>query len=150
RYTIAAAAAMAGLGAMTFEAHAQEAAYFNLPAQPLADSLKAIANQTSTNVLFDLNSVAGINAPSLNAELTPEKAIAELIKGTGFSCELINEHTIVLGKEGDKTGKFRKIANDPHVQAPEGEQGIRLSQSPASGTGLRSAEATPAPSAVEG
>jgi len=80
----------------TVNAYAQATAHFDLPAQPLADSLKAIANQTSTNVLFDLRLVEGMQARPLKADLTAEGAIERLLTGTGIRHELVNEHTIVL------------------------------------------------------
>jgi iron complex outermembrane recepter protein len=81
-------------------AEAQATAHFDLPAQSLADSLKAIANQTNTNILFDLRLVAGIQAPALKGDLTPEAAIGRLLAGTGLRHELVNEHTIVLAPPG--------------------------------------------------
>jgi iron complex outermembrane recepter protein len=77
-------------------AQAQAATNYDLPAQPLADSIKAVANQSNTNVLFDRKLLAGLQAPALRAQLTPEAAIAKLIEGTTLRHELINEHTIVL------------------------------------------------------
>src|SRR5262245_44614716 len=84
-------------------AQAQTMVSFDLPAQPLADSLKAVAAQTSTNVLFDLKLVAGLQAPALKARLTPEAAVARLLLGTGVVHELVNEHTIVLAAVEDKS-----------------------------------------------
>jgi iron complex outermembrane recepter protein len=77
-------------------AQAQTAARFDLPAQSMADSLKAVANQTNTNVLFDLKLVEGLQAPALKAQLTPQAAIGQLLAGAKVSEELLNEHTIVL------------------------------------------------------
>jgi iron complex outermembrane recepter protein len=96
RCTVASAAAIVIVGAVSSPANAQAAVRFDLPAQSLAESLKAIARQSSTNVLFDLELVEGKQAPAVNGELTPEAAIVRLLAGSGFTHELVNEHTIVL------------------------------------------------------
>src|SRR5262245_25069130 len=95
---LAVAAALAAWLAPNAQAHA--AANYDLPAQSMADSLKAIANQSNTNILFDRKLVEGLRAPALKAQLTPEAAITEIIRGTQLTHELINEHTIVLAAAG--------------------------------------------------
>ncbi len=75
---------------------AEQDVHFDLPAQPLATSLRAVANQSSTNVLFDQKLVDGLQAPALKAQLTPREAIARLLAGTGVVYEFVNEHTVVL------------------------------------------------------
>jgi iron complex outermembrane receptor protein len=89
---------LAWLALSTSIAYAQVTAHFDLPAQPLAISLKAIAKQTNTNVLFDLKLVDGLRAKPLKADLTPEAAIDRLLNGTGIHREMVNEHTIVLSE----------------------------------------------------
>src|SRR5690349_1685986 len=93
RRSIAVVVVIAALALAQSRAFAQTMS-FDLPAQPLADSLKAIANQTNTNVLFDLKLVEGVRAPSLKAQLTAEGAVEQLLTGTQFTHELVNEHTI--------------------------------------------------------
>ena len=57
--------AVLALGAS--EVQAQATSHFDLPSQPLADSLRAVAAQTHTNVLFDPDTVGNQVAPALNA-----------------------------------------------------------------------------------
>jgi hypothetical protein len=52
----------------------------------LANSLKAIARQTSTNALFDLKHVTGLEAPPLKAQLTPEADVALVTVGWLVAC----------------------------------------------------------------
>lgn len=110
-------------------AHAQVKVKFDLPAQPLADSLKAVANQTSTNVLFDLKLVTGYNAPALKAELTPSQAIEKLLRGTGLTREIVNEHTIVLSQEGRPTAALEI----PPEQGDSNTLGMRLAKASSNG-----------------
>jgi iron complex outermembrane receptor protein len=77
-------------------ARAQAVSKFDLPAQPLADSLRAIASQTDTDLLFDPPLVAGRRAPALKADLTVEGALVRLLAGTGIRYEFLNEKTVVL------------------------------------------------------
>jgi len=77
-------------------ATAQVILRLDLPAQPLADSLRAVASQTNINILFDAPLVAGRRAPALKAQLTVEAALTRLLTGTGIKHEFLNESTVVL------------------------------------------------------
>ena len=102
RCTLVTAVAVAIFGIATSVANAQEAMRFDLPAQPLAKSLNAVARQTNTNLLFDLRLIEGKMAPALSGQLTPQAAITQLLDGSGFGLEVVNEHTIVLTPVGVK------------------------------------------------
>jgi len=73
--------------------------HFDLPAQPLADSLRAIGSQTHTNLLFDPPLVAGRKAPALKGDLTTGQALSHLLSGSGIKYEYLNETTVVLAAE---------------------------------------------------
>src|SRR5437016_11195675 len=77
-------------------ARAQAISAFNLPAQPLAESLKAIGSQTNTNVLVAPELVDGRQAPALKANLTVDEALSRILAGTGINHKFLNEKTIVL------------------------------------------------------
>lgn len=62
-FALAAGASMLVLSATTAQAQALYA--FNLPAQPLETSLRAVASQTGTNVVFSGDLVRGKSAPAL-------------------------------------------------------------------------------------
>jgi len=74
---------------------AQVTATFDLPAQPLAESLKAVGTQTNTNLLVAPELVDGKQARELRASLTVDQAITELLKGTGITYRYLGERTIV-------------------------------------------------------
>jgi iron complex outermembrane receptor protein len=77
-------------------ARAQAISAFNLPAQPLAESLKAIGSQTNTNVLVAPELVDGRQAPALKATLNVDEALSRILAGTGINHKFLNEKTIVL------------------------------------------------------
>lgn len=64
--------------------HAQALFEFNLPAQPLGNSLRAVANKAHVTVAFDPASVAGRRAPPLKGAHTPQAALELLLQGSGL------------------------------------------------------------------
>jgi len=94
-------------------ARAQAIAQFDLPVQPLADSLRAVGSQTNTNVLFDPPLVAGRKAPALRAALTTDQALSRLLAGTGIAHDFINDKTVVLSAAapGSTSGTSGSPAN---------------------------------------
>jgi outer membrane receptor protein involved in Fe transport len=60
---------------------------FALPAQPLSDSLKAVAQQTGQNILFTPQAVAGLVAPELHGQMSGKDAVNALIKGTNLGAD---------------------------------------------------------------
>jgi iron complex outermembrane recepter protein len=77
-------------------AQAQALSRFDLPAQSLAESLRAVATQTDTNMLFDPPLVAGRQAPAIKGSLTLDQALTRLLAGTDIRHEFLNEKTVVL------------------------------------------------------
>jgi iron complex outermembrane receptor protein len=69
---------------------------FNLPRQGLADSLRAVASQTNTNILFDKALMRGMKAEALNADLSFEQAVDKLLAGTTLTYYKTDEKTIVI------------------------------------------------------
>ncbi|MGJ4728096.1 TonB-dependent receptor domain-containing protein [Luteimonas sp. SDU101] len=92
-----------GLGAAPAHAQAGEsrATYrFDLPAQPLAESLRAIARQSGANVLFESKDVDGIAAPALRTSATASEAIAHVLAGTELSAHRAAPGTMVIRRSG--------------------------------------------------
>jgi len=83
---------------------AQSEATFDLPPQPLADSLLAVARATHTNIVFDADIVAGIRAPALKGTDTAEQALTSLLAHSGLQYARVDVHTIrvarITGREG--------------------------------------------------
>lgn len=57
---------------------------FDLPAQPLAKSLKDFGRITGVTISSDSQYVSGKNAPALSGRMEPEKALEQLLKGSGL------------------------------------------------------------------
>ncbi len=87
------AAAFLSASAVT---HAQATTKFDLPAQSLADSLRAVASQTHSNILFDRSLVAGLSAKALAAQLSVDDALKRLLAGTGLTYRKADEKTVVI------------------------------------------------------
>ncbi len=66
------------------QAQAQALYTFSLPAQPLETSLRAVASQTSTNIVFSGEEVRGRSAPPLNGDYSAEAAYRALLAGSGL------------------------------------------------------------------
>jgi iron complex outermembrane receptor protein len=77
-------------------ANAQTMVHFDLPGQPLAQSLRAIGSATNTNVGFRASQVAGLVAPPLKADLTVDGALTRVLAGTGLRPKRLDDHTIVI------------------------------------------------------
>ena len=77
---------------------AEDVAQFNLPAQSLAASLRAVGSQTSTNVLFDPPLVEGMNARVVvvTEGITAEEAFKKLLAGTGLQYRFLDEKTVMV------------------------------------------------------
>ncbi len=120
RRTFASAAILMVLTWAAPFAEGQAAISFDLPAQPLADSLRALGSQTNMNVLFDPPLVAGHQAPALKARLTVNAALTRLLAGTKIRHEFLNEKTIVLESLTASLPRGKSVSNG--AQAGRGGQ----------------------------
>ena len=87
-------------------AQAQARGDLDIPAQPLADSLRSVGSQTSTNILFDPPLVAGRRAPALKGGMTSEQALSRLLAGTGIHHQFLNEKTVVLAALQGESARY--------------------------------------------
>src|SRR6202046_3649319 len=87
----------------TAHADGQATVKFNLPSQSLAESLRAVASQTQTNILFDRALVRGLTAQALDAQLNLDQAMRRLLAGTGLTYLKTDEKTVVIAV-AEKTG----------------------------------------------
>ena len=69
-----------------------------LPAQPLADSLRAIAAKTQSNVIFDGKLVEGKSAPPLKTKASADEALKQLLEGTGLTFRHLDDKTVTIQK----------------------------------------------------
>jgi iron complex outermembrane receptor protein len=69
---------------------------FEQPSQGLAESLEAIARETSTSVLFEPGAVRGRTAHAVSGRLSAFDAITAALQGTGLSAELMKDGAVVV------------------------------------------------------
>ena len=74
---------------------------FALPAQPLSDSLKAVAQQTGQNILFTPQAVAGLVAPELRGQMSGREAVSALLKGTNLGADPDGNGGLIVHTVGD-------------------------------------------------
>jgi iron complex outermembrane receptor protein len=82
--SLACSAALAWALAAPPAAHAQATYGFNLPAQDLGRSLRAVARRTGSNIAFDPATLRGRRAPPLQGSYSAEQAIGQLLTGSGL------------------------------------------------------------------
>ncbi|WP_434625004.1 TonB-dependent siderophore receptor [Pseudomonas sp. Z1-29] len=69
----------------------------NIPAQPLPQALKAFGEQTNQQVIYNADELAGLKSNRVSGKMSPQAAIAELLKGTGVRHSL-EGNTLMLVK----------------------------------------------------
>ncbi len=67
-----------------------------IQAQPLGAALSQLARQTSLQVFFSPQLVAGKQAPAVDGNLSPEQALRALLQGSGLSYELNGDAVTLL------------------------------------------------------
>ena len=73
-----------GVLALTAGSALAQTASFALPAAPLSESLKAVAQQSGQNILYTPDAIAGVRAPALRGQMTGKDAVNALLKGTNL------------------------------------------------------------------
>ncbi|MEJ1962446.1 MAG: STN domain-containing protein [Gammaproteobacteria bacterium] len=93
-------------------AHADEIANFDLPAQPLIESLRALARQTNLNVFFEPKLVAGREAPAVKGKVSIEEALKNLLKDSGLTFRHVDDKTftiVVAGADDEASLKGNEV-----------------------------------------
>lgn len=78
---------------------------FNLPVEPLAKSVNAIARQTGIQVLFASSLAEGLQAPALAGDYTPRQALEQLLRGSGLRLRQRDERSFVIEPETARSGE---------------------------------------------
>lgn len=95
---------------------------FDLPAQPLAEALRAIARQTGANVLFESKDLSGIQTKELKGQLTTSEAIERVLEGTKLEAQRTAPTTVIVQPTA-ASSSARTVLSEPH-------QIVRLAQGP--------------------
>jgi iron complex outermembrane recepter protein len=106
---------------------AETTARFDLPAQPLADALRALGEQANYNVFFDAVLVAGRRSPALAAQLSPEEAIERLLEGSDLVHRPIDAKTSVIVPRAAREKRYGSGIYEG--ESPAGGERLRLASS---------------------
>ncbi len=77
-------------------AYAQVAYEFDLPSQPLADTLRAIGTKAGVNVVFDPTAVRGKIAAAIKGRLSAQEAVRRALDGAGLSYRSTTAGSLVV------------------------------------------------------
>jgi len=77
---------------------------FDLPAQDLGMSIRAIANISGRQIIIATGAVEGKIAPALHGAFSADEAITKLLRGTGVTAKFTNEAVLVGGTSASETG----------------------------------------------
>ena len=66
-----------------------------IQAQPLASALSQLGQQTSLQLFFSPELVAGKQAPAVSGNLAPEQALQQLLQGSGLTYEKSQDTVVV-------------------------------------------------------
>ena len=69
---------------------------FNLPEQALADSLRAIGQQTEMNILFEPEAVKNVRSPALRGQFTADEALRLVLAGTKLEAQHTAASNVVV------------------------------------------------------
>jgi iron complex outermembrane receptor protein len=97
---------------------------FNLPEQALADSLRAIGQQTEMNILFEPDAVKNARSPALRGQYTVDEAIRLVLIGTKLEAQHTAASNVVI-----KVKSTRSTALPATTADPPANSGTRLAQS---------------------
>ena len=89
---------------------------FELPAQPLQQSLRAISQQANVNILFDSDTVDGLYAPALSGDLTVQEAIRLLTSDKKLTVQQPALDTITVSRLMTATSTGMRRISDVREQ----------------------------------
>lgn len=75
----------------------------DIPALPLNDALKQLAQQAGFQVVFYSKESEGMNAPRIAGRLTATEALRELLAGTALTYEFVNDNTVAIRSRSDES-----------------------------------------------
>jgi Secretin and TonB N terminus short domain len=111
-----------GIVVLSTAAAAQESktpsAYnLTIPAEPLADALNDLAQQSGLQILFSSDLVARLRSAPLKGSVTADEAMRHLLANTGLRFEFVNPHTIaIFAASGSPPGAQSDHSGDNAMQ----------------------------------
>ncbi|MFB4392604.1 MULTISPECIES: TonB-dependent siderophore receptor [unclassified Pseudomonas] len=84
------------VSAAAVNSYAEQApASIQIQAQPLAEALAQLGQQTNLQLFFSPELVAGKQAPAVTGNLAPEQALQQLLQGSGLTYEISQDTAVV-------------------------------------------------------
>jgi outer membrane receptor for ferric coprogen and ferric-rhodotorulic acid len=100
--------------------------YFDLPAQNLADALRAVGRRADVNVLINQDLVGDRQAPALRALLTVGEALERLLRGTGLVPQFVDDKTVVLATAASRAKNDSSTSDSlSSASASSGKQALQ-------------------------
>ena len=91
---------------------------FAIAAGPVADVIKAFQQATGLSIQLALEAIGSIQSPGVSGLFTNERALQELLSGTGLSFRFTNAGTVMIDLRG-QTASVEVSAGLPAVQSPK-------------------------------
>lgn len=80
----------------------------NLPAQPLNQSIRQLANQTGLSISFDSELTKNKTAPAVKGFLSPQEALKKVLQGSGLQLNISGD-SAVIKPEPEKNSQSLKL-----------------------------------------
>jgi outer membrane receptor protein involved in Fe transport len=80
----------------------------NLPAQPLNQSIRQLANQTGLSISFDSELTKNKTAPAVKGFLSPQEALKKVLQGSGLELNMSGD-SAVIKPEPEKASQALKL-----------------------------------------
>lgn len=94
---------------------------FDVPAQAADRALLTFAKQARVDILFSFEELHRVRSHAISGRMEPERALAELLRGTGFVAHRTGDAKWVVTRAGPPTGTIKG-----QVLAPDGLPARRL------------------------
>jgi len=145
----------AAVAALSISAAQAQSTDFALPAQPLSDSLMAVAQKTGESILFSPQALSGIQAPAVRGQMSAKSAVEKLLQGTRLEAASVGSDGMVIRpiperrSEAAMAHKMQIAAVTPAVQLAQAAAPAPQQSAPVT---VAQAEPAPAPAgaAAEG
>ena len=89
---------------------------FNIPTEALADTLRAIGQETAVNIVFAPDTVGDVRAPAIRGEFTAEQAVLRALSKTKLRVRKATANSILIEpfRTGSTATPGRALGSSPH------------------------------------
>ena len=132
--------ALSVLAILASAADAQAVTEWDLPGQPLANTLRDIAARTESNIIFDKKLVKGQTAPALKTRATTEEALSKVLEGTGLTYRQLDDKTVTiqLASTNPASATSSSSSSDGRIRLAQAETRSSSGPQPSAEAGLPS------------